>query len=98
MQEIIRETRKDPEDSPIKANHGSELESLLLNQPKFEGVDPETESRPLKEEVKPLNSNMTNEPIGIQEATIKATSEGFQFCFVEEEDLGISAIRDFIEN
>ncbi|KAK2634440.1 hypothetical protein Ddye_029232 [Dipteronia dyeriana] len=75
MQEIVRETIKDPEDSPIKANLGSELESPLLNQPKFEGVDPEIESRPLKKEVKPLDSNMTNEPIGIQEATIKATSE-----------------------
>ncbi|KAK3200437.1 hypothetical protein Dsin_023852 [Dipteronia sinensis] len=49
--------------SPIKANPGSDLESLVLNQPKFEGVDPESESRPLKEEVKPLDSNMTTEPI-----------------------------------
>ncbi|KAK3200598.1 hypothetical protein Dsin_024013 [Dipteronia sinensis] len=38
-------------------------------------AEPETESRSLKEEVKPLDSNETTEPIGIQEETIKATSE-----------------------
>ncbi|KAK3225434.1 hypothetical protein Dsin_005296 [Dipteronia sinensis] len=69
---ILRETRKDPEDSPIKATFGSDMESPMLTHPKFEGVEPETDSRPLEEDIKLPDSIKATEPVRIQEATIEA--------------------------
>ncbi|KAK3230166.1 hypothetical protein Dsin_002047 [Dipteronia sinensis] len=71
----------DPEDSPIKANFGSDLVSPMLGQPKLEGIEPEPEpelepeTRPLVKEIKSCDSDIATYLVRLQEATIEAYPE-----------------------